>query len=108
MNVTPRPTPLRESAAKWSRIVGVAGGLITSLATAGVLTAEQAGALGAGLTSLDVAYAGLVGVITAAVTVLAAFRTAYSGEQKVTPLSAPMNNEGQALVPRVGPPPPRR
>ncbi|MGH3989314.1 MAG: hypothetical protein ACRDTZ_18690 [Pseudonocardiaceae bacterium] len=98
-----RPTPLRQAAAHWARILAVGGGLVTSLTTGGLLSADQAAALGAGLTALDVLYAAGVGVVTAAVGVTAAFRTARTGERQVTPVADPRDDQGRVLVPATAP-----
>ncbi|MGH3796031.1 MAG: hypothetical protein ACRDS0_29500 [Pseudonocardiaceae bacterium] len=97
--VLPRPTPLREAAALWSKVHGAIGGVITALVTAGILTAGQGASLTHGSLSLDALISAAVGVVTAGTAVAAAFSTAKTAEPAVTPLADPRDATGRALVP---------
>lgn len=76
-----RPRPLRVAAS----IVGGLSALVSGLVGAGLLTGGQGGAL--------------AGLISAAVSVLAAFGFVITGEPKVTPLADPVDQAGRPLVP---------
>lgn len=95
-----RPTPIREAARLWSLVTGGVGALVSFGVTANVLTADQAGSIGAFSTGVDLLIAAVVGVITAGASVLAAFRTATTAEPKVTPTESPMiTDERGRLIP---------
>lgn len=98
--VSPRPTPLRDVAMYWSKSLGIASGLVIALGTIGVLSTDQAAALGSGLTGLDVLFAAVLGVITSISNGVIAFRTAKTGEALVTPISDPRDDKDRELVPR--------
>lgn len=76
-----RPRPLRVAAS----IVGGLSALVSGLVGAGLLTGGQGGAL--------------AGLITAAVSVLAAFGFVVASEPKVTPMRDPVDQLGRALRP---------
>lgn len=90
----PRPQPLRDVAQEVSLVVGIVGGVISSLAGVGVLSAAQ----GVAVSNL----LGLIpGLITAIFTAIASFRTANQGEPLVTPNSDPRDSDGNLLVPAI-------
>ena len=97
--IVPRPTPLRDIASKVSATIGVIGGLVAGLVTAGVLSSTQADALGDSFTAVDLLFSAVIGVITALSGLTTAWRTAKAGEEKVTPVASPMNNDGVRLAP---------
>lgn len=99
--------PLREVAAKvgvaWASIAGVVGALVSF----GILNAAQGNAITAAgsalspvLESLGVVIGGVVPLVGA---VIASFHTAKSGENHVTPVDSPRDNDGNALIPAPGP-----
>jgi uncharacterized membrane protein YuzA (DUF378 family) len=92
VDLSPRPTPVRDAAAGVAKVTAVIGALITSLVGFGVLQAVQ----GDAVTSLLGAIPGLVTLVTAA---LGAFRVAAKAQPLVTPVSDPQNNAGVRLVP---------
>jgi hypothetical protein len=82
-----RPRPLRVVAS----IVGGLSALVSGLVGAGLLTGGQGGAV--------------AGLISAAVSVLAAFGFVVAGEPKVTPLRDPVDQAGRPLLPSEATPP---
>ena len=82
-----RPRPLRVAVS----VVGGLSALVSGLVGAGLLTGGQGGAL--------------AGLISAAVSVLAAFGFVVAGEPKVTPVLDPVDQLGRALVPAEATPP---
>ncbi|SES49052.1 hypothetical protein [Actinokineospora terrae] len=64
----------------------------------GGLTAAVSGLVGSGLFTTEQGSA-TTGIITAAVTLLAAFGITVTGERKVTPLADPRDQDGTPLVP---------
>lgn len=92
---TPEPpdrNPLRRVAKDVSLVVGIIGTSITSAVGFGIVTAAEADAVKGLLGTVPGLLAGLC-------TLLAAFSTARSGEQHVTPLADPRTNAGVPLVP---------
>jgi hypothetical protein len=77
----PRPRPLR-TIASW---VGLITALVSGLVGSGLLTAGQGDAIG--------------GIVTAVLTLLAAFGVALAGERKVTPTFDPRDDAGRPLTP---------
>jgi hypothetical protein len=77
---TSRPRPLRVAAS----IVGGLTALVSGLVGSGLLTGGQGDAI--------------TGIVTAVVTLLAAFGITVATEPKVTPLADPRDREGRALV----------
>ena len=63
----------------------------------GALTAAVSGLVGSGLFTTDQGNAA-TGIITAVITLLAAFGVVVSTERKVTPLVDPLDAQGQPLV----------
>lgn len=96
---TGRPTPLRDVAATWSKIMGAAGGVLTALVTVGILTAAQGDAVGVGFDSVNLLLSAVVGLVAAAPPIISAFKTARLGERYVTPVSDPRNALGERLLP---------
>lgn len=94
-----RPTPLREIARVVALALGAISAVVTFLLTSGAITLAQADAVNAGLGSADVLMSALVALTTAGTGVLAAFITARTGEDHVTPWNDPMNNNKERLVP---------
>ena len=95
MTTSDRPRPLRDVAQDVSITVGLTGGLVAALAGYGILTAVQANALTGLLGAVP-------GVVTAITAVVASFTTATRGEQHVTPLSSPVDVDGNVLAPLHG------
>lgn len=87
-----RPRPIKTAAANLSKILGVAGSLVTALVGWSILSAVQGDALTGLLGAIP-------GAVTAVTTVLAAFGIVRQAEPHVTPLSSPRNNAGQDLRP---------
>jgi hypothetical protein len=95
--------PLSDVAKKAAALWTTVGGLLTALATVGVITADQN-------TTLQIVY-GAIGTIVAAVTsAFAAMKVRKDGEPLVTPVADPRNDQGDRLVvsgdvipPRQGP-----
>lgn len=77
----PRPRPLR-TVASW---VGLITALVSGLVGSGLLTAGQGDAIG--------------GIVTAVLTLLAAFGVALAGERRVTPTVDPRDDAGRPLTP---------
>jgi hypothetical protein len=84
--------PLRTVASAVAKATGLAAAAVTSIVGFGILTAVQGNAL-IGLLGI------IPGLITAIGTAWAAFRTAARGEQHVTPLADPRDNDGTPLIP---------
>ncbi|MFI9381243.1 hypothetical protein [Kutzneria sp. NPDC052558] len=82
-----RPRPLRVAAS----VVGGLSALVSGLVGAGLLTSGQGGAV--------------AGLISAAVSVLAAFGFVIASESKVTPVRDPVDQAGRPLVPAEATPP---
>lgn len=101
INLDDRPRPLRDLAARWSKTMTVIIGVVASLSAAGIFSADQATGAANALTALDVVFAAILGLITAAGTAAGAWRVAQDGEPQVTPLTSPMDNDGRPLVPTV-------
>lgn len=87
----PRPRPLVDAATQVSRVVAVAGTLVTMLVGWGVLSLAQDDAV----TGLLGAIPGLVTLVTA---VLSAFGVVRIGEPSVTPLADPRDADLRPLV----------
>jgi hypothetical protein len=92
VDLTPRPTPVRDVAGKVATWTAGLGALVVSLVGFGVFTLAQ----GDALTGLLGAIPGLVTWVMAA---LAAFRVAARAQPLVTPVRDPQNNAGVRLVP---------
>lgn len=90
-NPTPNRHPLRGVARKVGAALAALGGAASALATVGAITAEQDTAIKATLTAV-------VGLITAGSALLAAFGVRRQGEPLVTPIAAPRDHDGVALV----------
>jgi hypothetical protein len=95
--------PLKDVASKAAALWTTVGGLLTALATVGVITADQN-------TTLQIVYGAIGTIIAAATSALAAFKVRKDGEPLVTPVADPRSNEGDRLVvsgdiiePRQGP-----
>lgn len=84
--------PLGEVAGQVTRLVGMAGSLVTALVGYGVLTAVR----GDAVIGLLGAVPGVVTLVTAA---LAAFGVVRRGEPLVTPVADPRTDAGVPLVP---------
>lgn len=87
-----QPRPLLDKVKSIGGALAALTGLVSWGVTFGFLTEEQ-GAASSALLAL------VPGVIAAVGTVLTAFGVVKSGEKMVTPLSSPMNNSGEKLVP---------
>ena len=86
-----RPRPIRDVAAKLSRLLGVAGAFVTALVGWGVVTAAQ----GDAVTGLLGAIPGIVTLVT---NLLTAFGIVRQAEPLVTPTSDPRSAAGAQLV----------
>lgn len=86
-----RPRPIRDAAAKLSKLLGVAGALVTALVGWGVVTATQGDAITGLLGAIP-------GIVTAVTSVLTAFGIVRQAEPLVTPVSDPRTNSGVPLV----------
>lgn len=87
-----RPTPVRDVASKVATWTAGLGALVAGLVGFGVLTAVQGDAVTGLLGAIP-------GVVTWAVSALAAFRVASKAQPLVTPVEDPQNNAGVRLVP---------
>lgn len=103
-----RPNPLSEVASKVGVAWSAAGGLVSALVTFGALTAAQGDAVTAAgsaaegtVTALGTVIAGVLPLVSG---IVAAFRTASAGKEKVTPISDPRNDAGQRLTIDTAPP----
>lgn len=85
-----RPRPLRDAAARLSKLLGVAGALVTALVGWGILTATQ----GDAVTGLLGAIPGIVTAVTSALT---AFNIVRQAEPLVTPMSDPRDDTGTPM-----------
>jgi hypothetical protein len=92
VNTTSRPRPLLDKVKSVGGALAALTGLVAWATSFGFLT-EQQGAASAALLAL------VPGIIGAVGTVLTSFGVVKSGEKLVTPLSSPMNNEGERLIP---------
>lgn len=86
-----RPRPIRAAATRLSKMLGVAGALVTALVGWGILTAAQGDAVTGLLGTLP-------GIVTAVTTVLAAFGVARRSEPLVTPMSDPRTDTGAPFM----------
>lgn len=98
-----RPNPLGEIASKVGVAWSAAGGLVSALVAFGALTAAQGDAVTAAgaqaentVTALGTVIAGVLPLVAG---VVAAFRTASAGKEKVTPVVDPRAADGTPLVP---------
>ncbi len=91
MSNPPDRYPIKTAATELSKVLGVAGALVTALAGWGILTAVQADAV----TGLLGAIPGVVTLVTA---VLTAFGVVRRAEPLVTPLVDPRNDAGMPLA----------
>lgn len=96
-----RPTPLREVSAWWGTLHGLIAGVITTMVTAGLLSTQQQSLYQNGLTSVDALVTAIVGVVSAAMPIIAAVTSAKAGERHVTPISDPHTVVEGKLVPLV-------
>jgi len=95
---SPRPEPLKALIGEASTINGLMMGVLTALVSAGLITVQTS--------NLVTALFGLIpGALAVAATVLGARALAVAGRAEVTPVSDPMDDEGQRLVPRPTIPP---
>jgi hypothetical protein len=92
VDLTPRPTPVRDVAGQVATWTAGLGALVVSLVGFGVFTAVQ----GDAVTGLLGAIPGLV---TWVMTALAAFRVAVKAQPLVTPVSDPRTDGGVRLIP---------
>jgi hypothetical protein len=92
VDLTPRPTPVRDVAGTVATWAAGLGALVVSLTGFGILTAVQ----GDVLTGLLGAIPGVVAWIS---TAIAAFRVASKAQPLVTPISDPRANSGVRLIP---------
>jgi len=92
VELEPRPTPVRDVAARVATWTAGAGAIVAALVGWGVITATQ----GDAVTGLLGAIPGVVTYIAAAI---AAFRVAAKAQPLVTPVSDPRNNAGVKLIP---------
>lgn len=97
-----RPNPLGEVASKVGVAWAAAGGVVSALATFGVLSSVQASAIQAAgeaapgtITAVGTVIAGILPLVTG---IVSAFRTASAGKEKVTPVSDPRADDGTRLV----------
>lgn len=95
--------PLKRVARKWATVMASVSGVVTALATGGLLTVAQAEAVDAAFTAGDAAAAAIVGLIAAGAAAISAFRTAGEGEASVTPTADPRDPAGRPLVAEPGP-----
>jgi hypothetical protein len=86
-----RPRPIKAAADKLSKLLGVAGALITALVGWGILTGIQGDAVTGLLGAIP-------GVVTAVTTVMAAFGVVRRAEPLVTPMSDPRTDNGTPFV----------
>lgn len=86
-----RPRPIKAVAGKLSKLIGVAGALVTALVGWGVVTATQGDAVTGLLGTIP-------GVVTAVTTALAAFGIVKRSEPLVTPMSDPRTDTGSPLM----------
>lgn len=98
-----RPNPLSEAASKVGVAWSAAGGIVSALVAFGALTAAQGDAVTAAgqaaegtVTALGTVLAGVLPLIAG---VVASFRTASAGKDKVTPVDDPRSVDGRPLVP---------
>lgn len=101
-----RPNPLAKVAATVGGVVATLAGIVGTLVQLGVLNATQADAISAAgaaaeptLNATGLLIGGLLPLISALV---AAFSTVKIGKQDVTPVSSPMDNHGNVLIPSPG------
>lgn len=92
VDLSPRPTPVRDVAAGVATWTAGLGALVVSLVGFGVFTAVQGDALTGLLGAVP-------GIVTWVMTAFAAFRVAAKAKPLVTPVSDPQNNQGVRLVP---------
>jgi hypothetical protein len=90
---------LRDVAQRWARITAPVGGIIAALVTATTLTVAQGDALSAGLVAVNLLFGAITGLVTAVSAAVAAFKTANSGAEHVTPVGDPQDNQGRRLTP---------
>lgn len=87
-----RPEPVTDAGKVAGAITGLVTGVLGILVIAGLMSADEAGALTVSLIAAFTAVSTLVGVI------LPIYK-AYQARNKVTPLSDPVDEAGNALVP---------
>lgn len=95
-----RPTPLRDAARYWSRLIGAASGVVVTLGAIGVLSRDRTADLSAGLSKVDTLVAVVLGIVTTGSSVMSALRVVSTGERLVTPVADPRDAEGHPLVSR--------
>ncbi len=91
MSLDERPRPLQEAASRLSKVLGVAGAVVTALVGFGIFSLAQGDAVQGLLGAIP-------GVVTAVVAVLSAFGVVRAAEPQVTPLSDPRDNDGNKLI----------
>lgn len=91
VNYRNRPRPIRDAAARLSKLLGVAGALLTALVGWGVVTATQGDAVTGLLGAIP-------GIVTAVTSVLTAFGVVRQAEPLVTPVRDPRDNAGAPLA----------
>jgi hypothetical protein len=87
-----RPRPLLEKFRTVGGALAALTGLIAWGTSFGLLT-EQQGAAGAALAAL------VPGVVSSVLALLTSFGVVKSGEQLVTPVSSPRDDQGRTLIP---------
>lgn len=108
--MTDRPKPITDAVKVVGTVISTALGVVQTLVTLNLISsaqADQVAQLGTAITevtpiladSTSVIVSSIGGLITLATGVLASFGVAKTAESKVTPLEAPIDNYGQALVP---------
>jgi hypothetical protein len=99
--ITTRPRPLQDIAAEVSRAQALWMGASTAIVSAGFITLATS--------EIITAFFGLIpGLLAVLATILGARHVADSGEQLVTPVSDPQDNQGRSLVPTPLTPPDAR
>lgn len=86
-----RPRPIKAAADKLSKLLGVAGALVTALVGWGILTGIQGDAVTGLLGAIP-------GIVTAVTTVLTAFGIVKRSEPLVTPMTDPRTDTGAPLM----------
>jgi hypothetical protein len=87
----PRPEPVLAAGSLTAKIVGVVGAVMLVLVATGVLTQEEATSTGDAISALAIAVSTVVGV-------LVPLWQTRKARAKVTPLAAPRDADGVALV----------
>ena len=93
-----RPTPLRQAADWWAKIIGVVGGRSPRWSPAACDHHPRGGITG-GFLALNLFFGAVAGLFTAGAAIVSARQTVTTAEPLVTPLRAPQDNQGRRLVP---------